>query len=65
MNKLSTILLENDIIEILYNENLSKNPYLIRLINFNNERYEIRASQEDLEELSAIIDDIIVKEPKK
>lgn len=65
MNKLATIVLNDDIIEILHNENLKRNPYLIRLTNYNNERYEVRASKEDLEELSVIIDDIIVEEPTK
>jgi hypothetical protein len=65
MNKLATIVLNNDVIEILHNENLKHNPYLIRLTNYDNERYEVRASKEDLEELSVIIDDIIVEEPTK
>lgn len=58
MTKLKTIVLENDIVEILYNENLSRKPYLLRLVNYNNELYEMRADENDLKELSSIINDI-------
>ena len=58
MTKLKTIVLEHDIVEILYNENLSKKPYLFRLVNYNNELYEMRADENDLKELRDIINDI-------
>lgn len=61
MTKLRTIVLEKDIIEILYNENLKKKPYLLRFINYNNERYELRADENELKELSAIIEDIFME----
>ena len=56
MTKISTIILDNDVIEILHNQHLSKNPYLIRLTNYDGERYSIRANHKDLEQLSDIID---------
>lgn len=58
MTKLKTIILENDIIEILYNKNLTNKPYLLRLINYNNELYEMRADADDLKKLRDIISDI-------
>ena len=62
-NKIKTIILEDDIIEIYYNTNLSKNPYLIRLMNYNGETYEIRANQEDIQEISLILNQIIDTDP--
>jgi hypothetical protein len=62
-NKIKTIILEDDIIEIYYNTNLSKNPYLIRLMNYNRETYEIRANQEDIQEISLILNQIIDTDP--
>lgn len=61
MTKLRTIVLEKDIIEILYNEHLKNKPYLLRFINYNNELYEMRADENELKELSAIIDDIFAE----
>jgi hypothetical protein len=54
-NKLQTIVWEDDIIEIFYNANLSKKPYLIRLSNYHNMVYEIRADHSDIEELSTVL----------
>lgn len=54
-NKLQTIVWEDDIIEIFYNANLSNKPYLIRLSNYHNMIYEIRADHSDLEELSTVL----------
>lgn len=54
-NKLQTIVLEDDIIEIFYNANLSNKPYLIRLSNYHNMVYEIRADHSDMDELSTIL----------
>lgn len=54
-NKLQTIILEDDIIEIFYNTNLSSKPYLIRLSNYDNMVYEIRADHSDIDELSTIL----------
>lgn len=58
-NKIQTIVLEDDIIEIFYNSTLSKNPYLIRLINYHNMRYELRASENDIQELATILNKIV------
>jgi hypothetical protein len=54
-----TIILDNDILEILHNEFLAKKPYLIRMINFNNESYEIRADEDDLYRLYDILGKIL------
>jgi hypothetical protein len=54
-NKLQTIILEDDIIEIFYNVNLSNKPYLIRLSNYDNVVYEIRANHSDIDELSTVL----------
>lgn len=61
MTKLKTIVLEHDIVEILYNENLSRKPYLFRLVNYNNELYEMRADDNDLKELRDIINTIFIE----
>ena len=45
------IVLEDDIITIMYNDVLKKKPFLIRFNNYNNESYEIRAEKEDIEKL--------------
>ena len=54
-NRIQTILLEDDIIEIFFNANLSKKPYLIRLSNYDGMVYEIRATNSDIEELSTVL----------
>lgn len=58
-NKIQTIVWEDDIIEIFYNSNLSNNPYLIRFTNYHNMRYEIRANENDIKELSEILNKIV------
>lgn len=58
-NKIQTIVLEDDIIEILHNHSLSKNPYLIRFTNYHNMTYEIRANENDIRELSEILNKIV------
>lgn len=59
MTKIKTIVLENDVIEILYNKNLKRKPYLLRLVNYNHELYEMRADENDLKELSLILENIV------
>lgn len=58
-NKIQTIILEDDVIEILYNTRLSKNPYLIRMINYYGVQYEIRANEKDMIELCTIFNKIV------
>ena len=62
MKKLNLIILDDDVIEILHNENLTKNPYWIRLYNYANEKYEIRASEDDLKEFAKIINDLLLEQ---
>lgn len=33
---LNTIYLDTDVIEVHFNKNLNKNPYLVRVFNYNN-----------------------------
>jgi hypothetical protein len=50
------IIFDDDIIEIMYNKNLSCKPYLIRFTNYSNESYEMRA---DVADLFSIIENIL------
>ena len=58
MNKIRTIVLENDMIDIFYNTNLTRKPYLLRMYNYHNETYEVRLDENDLQELSQILEDL-------
>lgn len=58
-NKIQTIIWEDDIIEIFYNANLANKPYLIRLSNYDNVVYEIRADNSDINELSTVLSLIV------
>lgn len=51
-------MLEECVIEILYNEFLSKKPYLIRMANFEYGHYEFRADKDDLEKLLQLINEV-------
>ena len=62
MKKLNLIILDDDVIEILHNENLTKNPYLIRMYNYSNEKYEIRVNEDDLKEFAKIINDLLLEQ---
>lgn len=55
MTRIKTIVLYEDIIEIHHNENLTHNPYLVRFSNFSGETYEMRLDEENLKELSSIL----------
>jgi hypothetical protein len=54
-NKSERIVLDQDAAEILVNENLLYKPYLLRLTNYNHERYEMRLSGDDLKVLADFI----------
>jgi hypothetical protein len=43
------ILTDNDILEILYNDMIKDRPYLLRFYNYDNEKYEIRMTKNDIE----------------
>lgn len=53
------IVLDQDAIEILSNENLFYKPYLLRLTNYNNERYEMRLSGDDLKILADFLNEYL------
>lgn len=48
---LQTLILEHDLIEIHYNENLRKNPYLIRVFRYNNDLIEFRFDKNNIKNL--------------
>ena len=53
------IVLDQDAVEILANENLLYKPYLLRLTNYNNERYEMRLSGDDLKVLADFLNQFV------
>lgn len=53
------IVLDQDAVEILANENLFYKPYLLRLTNYNNERYEMRLSGDDLKVLADFLNQFV------
>lgn len=42
------LMTDDDVVEILHNKLLKNRPYLLRFTNYDNERYEIRMSEEDI-----------------
>jgi hypothetical protein len=58
-NKSELIVLDQDAVEILANENLLYKPYLLRLTNYNNERYEMRLSGDDLKVLTDFLNNYV------
>lgn len=55
---ISTILLDEQIIEIHYNPNLSKNQFLVRCIGWN-EKSEFRLSKDELGKISEYLNLIV------
>lgn len=53
------IVLEDNVISIMYNDILKKKPFLIRFNNYNNETYEIRVEKKDIEKLINELDILI------
>ena len=53
--RIETIGLSDDVVELLYNDNLRDKPYMMRLTNFSNERYEMVLSRKDIEHLADFI----------
>lgn len=53
------IMTNDDFIEILHNELLKNRPYLIRFRNYNNEMYEMRATEEDIKSLTKMLEESI------
>jgi len=52
MTKIRTIVLEYDLIEIHYNENLKKKPYLVRFFSYkNSDPIELRIDEFELHHL--------------
>lgn len=61
MTKSQILLLENDTVELLRNDLLSRRPYLVRVTGWN-DYYDFRASKEELTELSNFILSFIKEE---
>lgn len=57
--RIETIDLSDDMVELLYNDNLNNKPYMVRLTNFSNERYEMVLSRKDIEHLADFLMDYI------
>ena len=57
--RIETIGLSDDMVELLYNDNLNNKPYMVRLTNFSNERYEMVLSRKDMEHLADFLMDYI------
>ena len=54
--KIRTIVLEYDLIEIHYNENLKNKPYLVRFFSYNNsDPKELRIDETELQNLYQIL----------
>lgn len=51
----SILNLDQDIVELLTNQNLSYRKHLVRLTNYSNERYELRLTTEELRVLADFI----------
>lgn len=53
--KILSLDLTNDILEILHNPLLKHRPFMLRIINFSNEKYELRLDTEGLKELIVLL----------
>jgi hypothetical protein len=58
--KCQSLILDDIVIDILYNENLKHNPYLVRFTDFNYNLFEFRANDEDLSDLQKFIETTLV-----
>jgi len=55
MTKIRTINLEYDLIEVHHNPLLKKNPYLVRIFNYNNDPEELRLDEQQIKNLYSIL----------
>ena len=51
--------LDDGLIEILHNPNITNNCYLIRLMNYSNERMEMMVNREDMGELAELFNRVL------
>jgi hypothetical protein len=51
--------LEDGLIEILHNPNITNNCYLIRLMNYSNEKMEMMLNKEDIEGLAELFNRVL------
>jgi hypothetical protein len=55
-----SLILDDLVIDILYNKNLKYNPYLVRFTDFDYNLFEFRANNQDLLDLKKFIENILV-----
>jgi len=55
MDDYNVMVLDRDTVELLFNDQLSNRPYLIRLKNDYGEMYEMRCDKEELRWLSGFL----------
>jgi hypothetical protein len=51
--------LEDGLIEILHNPNITNKCYLIRLMNYSNEGMEMMVNREDMKELAELFNRVL------
>jgi len=59
----SILSLDQDVVELLTNQNLSYRKHLIRFTNYSNERYELRSTTEELKVLADFINNYLENNP--
>jgi hypothetical protein len=59
-----SLILDNLVIDILYNKNLKYNPYLVRFTDFDYNLFEFRANSQDLSDLKKFIENTLVSNIK-
>jgi hypothetical protein len=59
-----SLILDDLVIDILYNKNLKYNPYLVRFTDFDYNLFEFRANNQDLLDLKKFIENILVSNSK-
>jgi hypothetical protein len=60
-----SLILDDLVIDILYNKNLKHNPYLVRFTDFDYNLFEFRANNQDLLDLKKFIETTLVSNSKK
>jgi hypothetical protein len=59
MNKSQTIILDDHVVKILYNEYLSSKPFLVRIYDWDNEPQEFRLSEQEIKNMIDLLDSIV------
>jgi hypothetical protein len=59
MNKTQTIVLNDSVIQILYNKYLSSKPFLVRIYGWDDEPQEFRMNETEIQSMIQILDTTI------